>query len=206
MSDPAEVDRLEIIPVPKGSGVEPEEAPAKRIQTLPLTVNTSGGLPNVTSKSGRPALDFPNATPVLRALAPVTNEMPAGEIAKLMRQRCARCYHFRNEEWKKTKKIWENSPPGSARKIGLTKMAIQLARSCLDRTPEIRDLARASHDLDFWGTCVALTEERADLVIVHPEACCPEGKNYYRDRDQEATREASRTYDRIMRAAQGRRD
>ena len=203
MGNPAEVDRLEVIPATGDQ--EPEEAPARRVQSLPLTFNLSGPeLPDVVERQGRPALEFKGATPILRTVAPVTSEMPAGEVAKLLAARCARCVHFRNEDWKRTKKIWQNAPPGSERKLGITKMAIQLARSVLDRTPEVNDLNRALHDLTFWGVCDALSEERSDLVVVHPEACCPEGVDYYRDRDREAQKEASAAYDRIMRAAQGR--
>jgi hypothetical protein len=200
----SQVDRLEIIPIVKGSGLEPEEAPARRIQSVPLTVNLSNGQPNVVDRAGRPALDFPNAQPVLHANTPVTSEMTAGEVAKLLSARCAQCIHFRSDDWKRTKKIWQNAPPGSGRKLGITKMAIQLARTVLDRDPVVSDLNRALHDLDFWGVCDALSEDRSDLVVVHPEACCPEGVDYYRDRDHTAKVEASKAYDRIMRAAQGR--
>lgn len=203
MSNPAHLDRLEVLPV-AGSGIEPEEAPAKRFQSLPLTVNLSGGLPEVEERAGRPALAFRGETPVARTLVPVTSEMPAGEVAQLLRERCARCVHFRNEEWQKVKKIWAASPPGSQRKRGLMAILMQFARSVLDRAPTREDLAKTSREMNSWGVCDALSEERSDLVIVHPEACCPDGLAYYKDRDSEARREASSIFDRIMRAAQGR--
>ena len=203
MADPRSVDRLEVLPA--APGTEPEEAPARRIQALPMQVNLSGGSPEVEMRSGRPALSFPRAVPIGQKISPITSEMPAGEAAKLLRERCANCLHFRSADWQATKKVWENAPPGSSRKIGFTKMAIQLARSVLDRPPEIRDLARAAHDLSFWGLCGALSEERSDLVIVHPEACCPDGRAYYQPRNDEADRAASAVYDRILKAAQGRR-
>ena len=205
MSDPAETDRLDVFPVVKGGGLEPEEAPVRRVQSLPLTVNLAPTLPEVELRAGRPALRFDGATPALKTAAPVTTEMPAGEVAKLLRARCARCIHFRNEDWKGVKKAWFSAPPGSERKIGLTKMIIQLARSVLDRPPEVGDLIKASRDMEHWGLCTALTEERSDLVIVHPEACCPEGIDYYQDRDRVAAKEASAAYDRILRMAQGRK-
>jgi hypothetical protein len=204
MGDPSQLDRLEVLPVPKGSGIEPEEAPAKRTQALPLTVNLAPTLPDVTEHQGRPALDFPGAIPVARKLAPVTSELPAGEVAKLLSERCAQCIHFRNDDWQRTQKTWGSAPPGSERRLGLTKMQIQLARSVLDRPPDLSDLRRANADLRFWGVCDALTEARSDLVIVHPEACCPEGFHAFKNRDADARRTSSDVYDKIMRAAQGK--
>jgi len=201
MGKPAEIDRLEILPAAN----EPELAPARRTQALPLTVNLAGGLPEVESRQGRPALNFQGSTPVLRSLAPVTTEMTAGEAAQAMRSRCARCLHFRNEDWKVTKKLWERCEPGSSRKVGLSRMVIQFARSVLDRPPDPSDLARASYEMNMWGTCAALSEERHDLVIVHPEACCPDGVDFYQDRGRPEKVQASQAYDAIMRAAQGRK-
>jgi hypothetical protein len=195
------LDRLEILPAAN----EPELAPVQRKQALPLTVNLSGGQPTVESREGRPALDFPNATPVLRALAPVTTDLTAGEVADAMKSRCARCLHFRNEDWRTTKKLWERCEPGSSRKVGLSKMVMQYARSVLDRAPDPADLARSSYEMNTWGTCAALSEFRHDLVIVHPIATCPDGLDFYQDRGRAEKVEASHDYDVIMRAAQGRK-
>lgn len=205
MGDPSQLDRLEIMPVTAANEPqEPEEAAARRVQTLPFSVNLSNGLPEVTKAQGRPALNFQGSTPVLKSLAPVTTELTAGEVATAMKARCARCLHFRSEEWQQTKKVWEGAPDGSSRKIGLAKMVMQYARSCLDRPPDPVDLRKASYAMNLWGICSALSEERADLVIVHPEACCPEGVEYYQDRNLESRREGSSVYDRVLRAAQGK--
>ena len=59
------------------------------------------------------------AGPVLRARLPVTSELPAGEVADLLRVRCARCVHFRNRDWQETKKIWGNAPIGNTRRQAL---------------------------------------------------------------------------------------
>ena len=201
MGKPLEIDRLEILPAAN----EPELAPARRTQALPLTVNLAGGAPTVESRQGRPALNFQGSTPVLRSLAPVTTELTAGEVATALKARCARCLHFRNEEWKSTKKIWERSDPGSVRKVGLAKMVMHFARAVIDRPPDPSDLARASHEMNSWGICAALSEDRHDLVIAHPDACCPEGVEFYQDRGRAEKVEASRAYDAILRAAQGRK-
>jgi len=201
MGKPAKIDRLEILPAAN----EPEEAYVRRTQALPLTVNLAGGSPEVESRQGRPALNFPGATPVLRVLAPVTTDLTAGEVADAMRSRCARCLHFRNEDWKETKKLWERCEPGSSRKVGLSRMVMQFARSVLDRAPDPADLARASYEMNMWGTCSALSEFRHDLVIVHPAATCPDGLDFYQDRGRAEKVQASHDYDAIMRAAQGRK-
>jgi hypothetical protein len=202
MSD--QIDRLEVFPVAKGSGVEPEEAPARRTQAIPLNVNLAPELPEVVTRQGRPALDFKPAAPIITTLAPVTTELSAGEVALRARERCAGCANFRNEEWRKLKKIWQASPPGSERRMGYTKMLIHFARSVLDHDPTIAELNRASDDMRFWGVCSALSEEKVDLVITHPEACCPEGFYAFKDRDKESRRASSAAFDKIMRAAQGR--
>lgn len=202
MSDQANADRLEVIPAV--AGTEPEEAPARHVQSLPLTVNLAPQLPDVTERQGRPALDFPGAVAAGKLVAPVTAEMPAGEAAMLLRARCAGCLHFRNEDWRRIKRAWASSPPGSERRKGLQQMVAQLARSVCDYTPGPAEMAQASNDLSDWGTCGALSEERKDLVIVHPEACCPDGVMYYQARDEAAKRAGSAVYDRILRAAQGK--
>ena len=202
MSSP---DRLEILPAVEGTGIEPEEAPARRVQSLPLEITLAPRLPDVELRHGRPALNFPGALTVLRKTAPVTSEMTAGEVAGLLRERCARCVNFRNDLWIATKRVWENAPITNARRQGLVAMVNQLARAVNDGLPSIEDLARANYDLGGWGVCAALSEERKDLVVVHPEACCPDGIDYYRDRDLPMKREASAAFDCIMRMAQGRK-
>jgi len=197
-------DRLEILPAVKGSGFEPEEAPARRVQSVPLTVNLSNGSPQVTEKAGRPALDFPHAIPILRARLPVTAELTAGEVAGLLRERCARCVHFRNHDWQETKKVWGNAPIASSRRQAYIAMVKQYASAVCEGTPGLRDLVEASFAMNLWGTCDALSEHRSDFVIVHPEATCPDGLFFYQDRDKAAKREANVVYDEIMRKAQGR--
>jgi len=195
-------DQLEVIPATKGT--EPEEAPARRVQWTGLEVNLAPELPNVISKSGRPALEFPGAIPVARSLSPVTTEMPAGEAATLLRARCARCAHFRSDTWNETMRVWRNAPITNERRRGLADMIRHLAHACVDGTPSTADFNRAAIDLTAWGVCSALTEERKDLIVCSPDACCPDGVAYYRDRSQVTAREASSVFDRIMRMAQGR--
>lgn len=204
MADLPQTDQLEVFAVAKGSGIEPEESLARRTQALPLEVNLAPTLPEVTSRAGRPALDFKNTQPVIQKIAPVTTDLQAGEVATLMRERCANCAHFRNDEWLKIKKIWGSAAPGSERRNGYMKMVIHFARSVMDHEPTVADLKRASDEMRFWGVCSALTEEKVDLVITHPEACCPEGIHYFKSRDREATRAGSAAFDKIMRAAQGK--
>ncbi len=84
-------------------------------------------------------------------------------------------------------------------------MVMQFARSVLDRAPDPVDLAKASYEMNMWGTCSALSEFRHDLVIVHPMATCPDGLDFYQDRGRAEKVEASHDYDAIMRAAQGRK-
>ena len=203
MSDP--LDRLEVQPAVKGTGLEPEEAPARRVQELPLEISLAPALPDVEMRHGRPALNFPGAIPIVKKAMPVTSEMTAGEVAQLLRERCARCVNFRNDLWQSTKRVWEGAPLENSRRLGLTKMVVQLARTTCETTPTELDYARANRDLEGWGVCSALSEERKDLVIVHPEACCPDGIDYYRDRDLPMKREASAAFDSIMRLAQGKR-
>ena len=194
-------DRLDVLPAAN----EPEEAPVKRTQALPLTVNLANGLPDVTTRQGRPALDFQGSQPVLRALAPVTTEMTAGEASQAMLNRCARCAHFRAADWREVMRVWAGAPAGSSRRIGLSRMVIQFARSVLDRPPDPADLARAAWDMASWGLCSAISEQRHDLVVVHPAATCPDGLDFYQHRDAASEREASADYDAILKAAQGRR-
>lgn len=203
MSDPA-LDRLEVFPVVKGSGLEPEEAPARHVQSLPLSVNLSNGEPEVESRSGRPALRFPNAAPAISTSVPVTSEMPAGEVAQLWRERCFRCVHFRQEEWRATKRIWEGAPMTSEKRRELMGMVNRYASDCHDHPPSTADLLEASHALDNFGICAALTEEAKMISVVHPAACCPNGKPYYRDRGPGEKRAASAAYDSVLRAAQGK--
>jgi len=195
-------DQLEVLPAPKGT--EPEEAPARRVQWTSLDVNLAPQLPDVVSRSGRPALEFPGATHVARSMSPVTSEMQAGEAATLLRARCARCVNFRGDVWTETMRVWRAVPFTNARRRGLADMIKHLAGACVDGTPSTYDLKRAAIDLASWGVCEALTEERKDLIVVHPDACCPDGVAYYQDRDRDSRKEASAVFDRIMRMAQGR--
>ena len=196
-----DTDQLEVIPTFRGSGVEPEEAPARRIQSLPLAVNLAPSLPEVEMRGGRPALRFPGEVPALKTNVPVTSEMTAGEAAAFFQRKCSRCVHFQNEEWKRTKKIWESSPSGSERRNGITKMVIKFATDSLDRPPGPADFLHASRLMNTWGVCAARTEEVSDLVIAHPEAQC----DYFQDRDRAAKREGFAVYDKILRLAQGRK-
>jgi hypothetical protein len=201
-----DLDRLEVLPVTKGEGLEPEEAPARRVQTLPLEVSLAPSLPEVEFRHGRPALNFEGQIPVARKLAPVTSEMTAGEAANLLRERCTRCIHFRNDLWRSVRKVWEGAPENSSRKVAISEMLLRYTRTLCDGVPTLADLRGASDSLWHWGVCEALTEERNDLFIAHPEATCPpDGPNYYRDRDLPMKREASSVFDKIMRAAQGRK-
>lgn len=196
-------DTLLVIPA-STIGCEPEEAPAKRVIDMTSTVSLSGGQPDIVTRQGRPALSFPHATKVARIPTPVTAEMPAGEVAGLLRKRCARCVHFRRDLWRETITIWARSPEASGKKRGLDAMVLQLARACTTGIPSLRDLKLAEQDLRTWGICGALTEEKVDLSIVHPDACCPDEVDRYVDASREARREAGKVFDRIMRMAQGR--
>ncbi len=197
-------DTLTILPATI-VGCEPEEAPAKRSIDFTSAVNLSGGLPEVVMKGGRPAIDFPNAIQVARINTPVTAEMPAGEVANLLRKRCATCLHFRNDLWRETKRIWAAAPERSSRRTTLDKMIVQYARACTDEAiPSLKSLKIAESEYNFFGVCGALSEERVDIVVIHPDACCPEGRDYYQPASREAQREASKKFDAIMRLAQGR--
>ena len=200
-------DRLEIIPILPGSGIEPEEAPARHVQSTQLSVNLSGEeLPDVVEKSGRPALAFKNPTPVGTMRAPVTSEMPAGEAAALWRRRCGHCTHFRQEIAKATLTIWDRAPEKSSRKIGFEQMVTNYARTtCGDRIPTEHDRAIARSELlNHWGICAALTEERNDTIYCRPDACCPDGIDYFIPRDRVAQKASSAAFDAIMRRAQGK--
>ena len=198
----ADLDQLEVLPAVKGT--EPEEAPARRVQWTSLDVSIAPQLPEVVTRSGRPALEFPGAERVARSVSPVTTELPAGEVATLLRARCAGCVNFRSDTWNETMRVWRNAPITNPRRRGLADMIRHLAHACVDGTPSTDDLKRAAIDLTGWGVCVALTEERKDLILVHPDACCPDGIAYYRDRDHTSERAGSAVFDRIMRMAQGR--
>lgn len=197
-------DTLHIVPAP-AVGCEPEEAPAKRVIDMQAPVQLSGGLPDVEMRAGRPALSFPNATPAgLTINAPITAEMPAGEVAGALRRRCVRCQHFRRDLWLETKRVWAGAPERSSRRIGLDKMILEVTRMITDGVPGIPELRAGEMMLGSFGVCEARSEIAKDLVIVHPEACCPDDQDYYQDAGKEARREASKVFDRIMRMAQGR--
>ncbi|HUI23292.1 MAG TPA: hypothetical protein VLY82_02750 [Nitrososphaerales archaeon] len=196
--------RLDILPALPGSGLEPEEAPAKRVQYLPTTIDLAPELPEVESRQNRPALHFPDKRTIAERAFPVTSELTAGEVADLLRKRCSNCAHFRNDLWIFTKRVWERAPIGNSRREGIQKMVSQYAHSMCDSVPSMNDLARAAWAMESWGICGALTERNRDLVVVHPDACCPEGIEYYQDRDRAAKREASAVFDTILRKAQGR--
>jgi len=177
-------DRLEVLPALPGT--EPEEAPARTVESLPMSVSLSGGLPDVTTKGGRPAIEFPNAMPVLEGTAPVTCERPAGEFADLWR-------------------AWEGAPEFSSRRLGLWKLIDQHARLLKAGEPTMAERAAMAREMVTWGVCAAHSEERRDIVVVHPDARCPEGPNFYRDRTLTEKREGSAVFDAIMRLAQGRK-
>ena len=202
-------DRLEILPVPKGVQAEPEEAPARRVlPPLPVQVNLSGAsgeLPDVVQMAGRPAIRFKGATPVTRGLMPVSVDMTAGEAAGLLRERCFRCLHFRHEDWQKTMAIWSRAPLGSTRRGAFAWYARNNAVALFGEAFTQAELDAAVKDLREWGWCAALTEARADPVLVHPATHCPDDEpNRYQDRSRTEKREASEIYDTILRKAQGR--
>ena len=196
-------DRLEVLPALPGT--EPEEAPARTVESLPMSVSLSGGLPDVTTKGGRPAIEFPHAMPVLQGTAPVTCEKTAGEFADLWRERCSQCVNYRPDLWRETWRVWEGASDLSTRRLGLWKMVDQLARMVNEGEPTMAERATAARELATWGVCAAHSEERRDIVVVHPDARCPEGPNHYRDRTRVEKREGSAVFDAIMRLAQGRK-
>lgn len=200
-------DRLEIIPALPGSGLEPEEAPARHVQSTDLKVNLSGeNLPEVETRHGRPALRFDGTTPVGTISAPVTAELSAGEAASLWRRRCLHCAHFRQEIGNATLTIWDRAPENSERKRGFESMVTQYAHACSESEPTAVDRAVARRGLlAHWGVCVALTEERKDVIFVHPGACCPDGVLYFLPRDRQSEQKCSDAFDSIMRMAQGRK-
>jgi len=182
---------LKVIPSP-AIGCEPEEAPAKRFQSLPITVS-----------AGSSPWD-PNLQILRTGIVPVTSEMPASEAATLLRARCGRCVHFRNDHWTKIVSAWSLPTAPVHRRKELDGMIEHYARACNDGEITPKERRRASIEIMNWGACAALTEDRSDLVIVHPDACCPDGVTYYRDRDREQNKAASAAYDAVMRAAQGK--
>lgn len=196
-------DTLHIVPAP-AVGCEPEEAPAKRVIDMQAPVQLSGGLPDVVMKGGRPGIDFPRATPAGSISAPMTVELPAGEVAEALRHRCVRCQHFRRDLWLDTMKVWAGAPERSSRRIGLDKFIMQMSRMITDGVPGVPELRAAEMILRGCGVCEARSEIAKDLVVVHPEACCPDEPDLYQDAGREARREASKVFDRIMRMAQGR--
>jgi hypothetical protein len=98
-------DRLDVMPAP-ALGVEPEEAPTRRVIDFSAGVNLAPSLPEVVEAQGRPALRFDGAIPVARLSTPITSELPAGEVANLLRHRCSRCLYFRSDLWRETMRIW----------------------------------------------------------------------------------------------------
>jgi len=198
-------DRLDVIPAPL-LGVEPEEAPTRRVVDLNTNISLAPTLPEVVESQGRPALRFDGSIPVATVATPMTSEMPMGEVAALLRHRCVRCLYFRSDLWRETMRIWASAPEKSGRRIGLDRMILQIARACTDggTLPSLMDLKLAERDLRTWGICEALTDERKDLFFVHPEACCPDEIDRYKDGSREARKAASKVFDRLMRLAQGR--
>lgn len=184
-------DRIDIAPVTAlPEKAEPEEAPARRVLDLPMTVDV-----------GFTPWD-PNKQVVAQGFAPVTTDMPAGEMAQAVSTLCAHCIHFRQDVWQATRKNWE-----ATKRETLNRMILTAARSGIaeSRDPTIEELNEASLALNGWGVCAALTETKNDVVLVHPMGGCPEGVEFFKARDRASKRESSAAFDNVMHRAMGRR-
>jgi len=191
------VDRIEVVPVAEvltDDPIEPEEAPAKRVLSMPTTVS-----PGRATEHGPEVVGGPIRTGV----TPVAADFAAGELAQEVGSRCAQCAHFRREDWITTYKAWERG--SIAQQKTLDRFTFVLARALSQaEEPTLEELAEARRQIKEGGICAALTEIRRDLTMVHPGGGCPDGMSYYQPRDRAARRASSAAYDQIMRAAQGK--
>ena len=211
VKDTPDADQLKIVPRtvaeivgPVGGALpEPEEMPAARVLKLEnqLTGNLTG-----------PALalgELPLTVKVERNVATFANGY---------RSMCGDCAHFRAEDWRKLKRLWETARD-EARQIMLNHMRYMLDGKTEDEVRERHQTLDGDFDVEAAlmaaGICDVLTMMSDDPpVIVWPQGACPAEfvfKNgtkvpfpmSFASKDSATDRRINETYDAIMRTAAG---
>lgn len=138
-------------------------------------------------------------------IARIGRETSAIELAMAQSTRCELCAHFRNQDWLALKKRLDmpNNVEGLAI---LNALRAELLASTDTTTFEYREIDHdVEHALGEMGVCSAWTEEKRELCITVPYGGCPAEHVLFTPKDQQAERTATKAYDAILRAAQGRK-
>lgn len=192
-------ERIEVLPLTHdeaGNKIEPEQAPARRL------LDVSDGI-------------TVNGVKTEQQLAmTVSVEMTAGELAVGLSEPCMSCKHFDPAAWKEYRRTLESSADGQRELnkmrwaiVGTGNAALQARHTGADGDTDVE------HALSMLGVCHPLTDLLGDVTIVYPMATCPATlpqhpepiQKCYTPKTSDDSRNRSKVFDSVMRAAQGRR-
>lgn len=186
--------QVQVSPLPfdeHGERIEPEQQPAKIIQTGSAPLTLGGGLAG--------------ALPIN-----IEQHLTAGALAATLRDPCSTCKNFDRTTWLKQLKVLRSSHEGRGAVNAI--MAGLLGTNNV----EVEDMHRGEdgefdtdHAVASLGICRILTEVHNDMVVVHPLGVCPnEMRSYqkprgaYEAKGRDEERAGSAAFDVIMRAAE----
>lgn len=188
--------KLEIASLPfdeKGQKLEPEEQPAKIVQTGAAPIAHGG----IETGSGLPIT--------------IENHLTAGALAATVRDPCGTCKHFNRTAWRSYVKRLSGSYEGRQ------KLNAVMAELIMQRHMDFQEMHRSPVDGEFdtdhavnsLAFCNVLTEVHAEEIVVHPLGVCPpemrsfeRPRGSYEARDGDTEKAGAKAFDSVMRAAQ----
>lgn len=185
-------EKIEVVPLKRdeaGDKVEPEQAPARRLLDVSQSITLTGANGEAQTTAALPMT--------------VSIEMPALELAMGLSSPCFSCRYFDQKAWYEYRRSQTATVDGRAKLQAMEEELIRSANA---------DPADVEEAMQSMGICQVLTEARRDAVIVHPVSTCPDTlpnstvpfPRSYKARTSDDARNATATFDSIMRSAQGR--
>jgi len=184
-----------------GSKLEPEEKLAQRVIGTEASVS-------LRDQAG-------NVTPTDDAFTTkITADLTALEAAQILSQSCGRCAFWDRAGWTKTRKAWSD-PSNETGFVTLNRIRGELLNAMAASPGMVNgnDVDDVEHALGSdIAICRALSEATREITLTAYNGCCPSNladgtpfhDSFRAKKGGEAARLTAQTYDKILRAAQGR--
>lgn len=146
----------------------------------------------------------------------IVYETTAGEMARAMRHPCFSCKNFNKRAWRElfVSMAADTAPMEKRQELNNIRAALLTTKNAKlqDRHVSQEGDMDVEHAISQLGICMPLTEIHGEPVVVHPTGGCPpevcgatNPDGFYKSKDLDADKMGSKTFDNVMRLAQGQR-